>query len=141
MTHADEDGSTIPLILVFFLVALMVVAGAVTAGEAFVHQRDLQDVCDGAVAAAAASALDLDRSAAPGAGSDADFGAAQAAVDSYLQRDQLGTEVRIRAALTDDLQTLTLYCTQTRPVAFGAMFGFGDGIHHSTTSAARVPLG
>ena len=57
----DDRGSTVPLILGFFLIALLVVAGAVALGDAFVDQRNLQDVCDGAAAAAAASAADLDR--------------------------------------------------------------------------------
>lgn len=139
-TRGQDRGSTIPLILAFFLVALLVVAGAVTAGEAFVHQRDLQDICDGAATAAAASALNLDRSAAPGTGAEAEFGEAQPAVDAYLDRDQLDQDVQIRAVLSDDRQTLTLACTQTRTVAFGAMFGMSGGVRHTTTSSARVPL-
>ena len=53
-----DDGSVIPFVLGFFIIALLLVAGSVAAGDAFVQQRDLQDVCDGA-AVAAASAADL----------------------------------------------------------------------------------
>ena len=60
---ADEQGSTFPLIIGFFLLAMLVVAGSVAAGDAFVQQRGLQDTCDGAALAAAASAVDLSRDA------------------------------------------------------------------------------
>ena len=47
----DDTGSTIPMILGFFLLAMLMVAGSIALGQAFVQQRDLQDVCDGAAAA------------------------------------------------------------------------------------------
>ena len=53
---ADDRGSTIPLILGCFVVAFLIVAGSVAAGDAFLQQRNLQSVCDGAAAAAATSA-------------------------------------------------------------------------------------
>ena len=54
---SDDRGSTIPLILGFFLIGLLMVGGAVLASDAFTHQRDLQSVCDGA-AIAGANAID-----------------------------------------------------------------------------------
>ena len=57
----DDSGSTIPLILGFFLLAAADGRRLGRAGDAFVQQRDLQAVCDGAAAAAAASSADLDR--------------------------------------------------------------------------------
>ena len=48
----DDTGSTIPLIIGFFLISMLMVAGSVAAGDAFVQQRGLQDVCDGAALAA-----------------------------------------------------------------------------------------
>jgi hypothetical protein len=140
MNRPGERGSTLPLILGFFLVALMVIAGAVAAGDAVVQQRGLQDVCDGAATSAAASALDLDRAAAPGTGDYARFGAVQRAVADYLARDSSRRDVTVRAALSADARTLTLRCAQTLPVAFGAMFGRGGGVHHTVTSSVRVRL-
>ncbi|MDQ2751380.1 MAG: pilus assembly protein TadG-related protein, partial [Actinomycetota bacterium] len=64
MRIADDRRTTIPLILGFFIIALITVAGAVAAGDAFVQQRGLQDVCDGAAAAAAAGGADLNRGTA-----------------------------------------------------------------------------
>lgn len=136
--HGDR-GTTIPLILGFFLIALMVVAGAVAAGDAFVQQRSLQDVCDGAAAAGAAGAANLDRGTALG-GRALQFGDVQRVVDDYLARDPGRDVVHIRASLSADARTLRLTCSETTRIAFGAMFGRGAGLRHLATSAARAPL-
>lgn len=138
--NAPDRGSTIPLILGFFLVALMMTAGAVAAGDAFVQQRDLQDVCDGAAAAGAASAADLDRGTVIGTGPALRFAGVQRQVDAYLARDPDRAQVQIRAALSADARTLTLTCTETRRIAFGSMFGKGGGVRHLTTSSAQAPV-
>lgn len=135
-----ERGTTIPLILGFFIVALIAVAGAVAAGDAFVQQRGLQDVCDGAAAAGAAGAANLDRRAALADEPALRFADVQRVVDDYLGRDPGRDAVQIRASLSGDARTLRLTCAETTRVAFGAMFGKGDGIRHVATSAARSPL-
>ena len=137
MRVPDDRGTTIPLILGFFLIALMVVAGAVAAGDAFVQQRGLQDVCDGAASAGAAN---LDRAAALGSERALQFGDVQRVVDDYLARDSGRDAVQIRASLSADARTLKLTCTETARIAFGAMFGKGAGIRHLATSSARAPL-
>jgi hypothetical protein len=136
----DDRGTTVPLIIGFFIIALIAVAGAVAAGDAFVQQRGLQDVCDGAAAAGAASAADLDRSADLGDGTALRFGDVQRVVDDYLSRDPTRADVDIQATVSADARTLQLVCTETSSIAFGAMFGKGGGIHHIATSAARAPL-
>jgi hypothetical protein len=136
----DDRGSTLPLILGFFLIALMMIAGAVAAGDAFVQQRDLQDMCDGAATAAAASGVDLGRGGALQHESALQFGDVRTAILDYLARDPSRRDVRVRADLTDNDQTLTLTCQQTERIAFGAMFGRGSGVHHVVTSSARAPL-
>lgn len=137
---ADDRGSTIPLILGFFLVALMMIAGAVAAGDAFVQQRGLQEVCDGAAAAAAASAADLTRSGEVAAGNVLRFRDVARAVTDYLGRDPSREDVHVSPALSGDRGVFTLTCTETRPIAFGAMFGKGSGVRHVATSSARAPL-
>jgi putative Flp pilus-assembly TadE/G-like protein len=137
---AADRGSTIPLILGFFVIAFMMVAGAVAAGDAFVQQRGLQDVCDGAAAAGAAGAANLDRATAVGDGPALQFGDVQRVVDDYLARDPGRGGVRIHASLSRDARTLQLSCTETARIAFGAMFGKGGGIRHVATAAARAPL-
>jgi hypothetical protein len=136
----DDRGTTIPLILGFFIIALITVAGAVAAGDAFVQQRGLQDVCDGAAAAGAASAANLDRGAALASERSLQFADVQSVVDGYLARDSGRGAVHIQASLSADARTLQLTCTETAHIAFGAMFGKGDGIHHVARASARSPL-
>lgn len=135
----DERGSTIPLILGFFLLAFLVVAGSIALGEAFTQQRDLQDVCDGAAAAAAASAADLDRAHGLVGHGELRFAGVQRAVQSYLTRDPARRGVHARAVLSDDRERITLTCTQTTSLAVGRLFGRGH-VHHTATASARAPV-
>ncbi|HEY8301100.1 MAG TPA: pilus assembly protein TadG-related protein [Jatrophihabitans sp.] len=140
MNDHDDSGSTLPLILGFFLIALLMVAGSVAAGDAFVQQRSLQDVCDGAATAAAASGVDLGRGGALESEQQLQFGDVRTAVGDYLARDPARHEVRVSAHLSADRRTLSLTCEQTAPIAFGAMFGKGGGVHHVATASAQAPL-
>lgn len=135
----DDRGSTIPLILGFFLLALVLVAGSVALGQAFVQQRDLQDVCDGAAAAAAASSADLDRSVSVASAPSLRFADVGPAVDTYLARDVSRRGVRVRAALSPDGERITLTCTQTRTLPLGGVVGRGQ-VTHTATSSARAAV-
>lgn len=136
----DDSGSTLPLILGFFLLALIMVAGSIAAGDAFVQQRDLQDVCDGAATAAAATGVDLGRGGALAGEQSLQFGDVDGAVSAYVARDPSRSAVRFSAQFSPDRRTLTLRCEQTEHIAFGAMFGKGAGVHHVVTSSVRAPL-
>lgn len=136
----DDRGSTVPLILGFFLVSLLMVAGAVAAGDAFVQQRGLQSLCDGAAADAAGSAIDLDRGPGVGTGDALRFADVDAAINDYLARDPERANIRVRAGLSADRETITLTCTDTATIAFGSFFGKGGGIVQNATSSARAPL-
>jgi uncharacterized membrane protein len=136
---SDDRGSTVPLILGFFLVALLLVAGAVALGDAFVDQRNLQDVCDGAAAAAAASAADLDREHGLTSGGSLRFADVESAVTTYLARDAGRRDVRVTAQMSDDGTRITLHCEQTIPLAFGAFFGRAN-LRHTATSSARAAV-
>jgi uncharacterized membrane protein len=138
----DDRGSTIPLILGFFLLALMVVAGSVALGDAFVQQRSLQDICDGAAAAAAASAGDLDRETGIAIGDAAlRFTDVHDAVAAYLARDPARRSVHVSAALSADRERITLRCEQSTSLAFGAIFGRRQVRHTATSSARAAVLG
>ncbi len=139
-TRRDDAGSTLPLILGFFLLALIMVAGSIAAGDAFVQQRDLQDMCDGAATAAAASGVDLGRGGELGGEHALQFGDVDGAVSAYVARDPARRAVHISAHLSTDRRTLSLRCEETEHIAFGAMFGKADGVHHIATSSARAPL-
>jgi Flp pilus assembly protein TadG len=138
--RVDDRGSTLPLILGFFLVALVVIAGSVAAGDAFVQQRGLQDVCDGAAAAAAASGVDVGRDGELESEHALQFGDVQSALSVYLSRDASRGAVRVSTRMSTDARTLTLTCAQTEHIAFGAMFGRAGGVHHVVRSSARAPL-
>jgi Flp pilus assembly protein TadG len=135
----DETGSTIPLIIGFFLISMLMVAGSVAAGDAFVQQRGLQDVCDGAALAGAASAVDLNRSHRIAARGALRFAAVEPVVADYLARDPGREDVQVAIALSADSRTLTLTCTERRQITFGVLFGQGSGVQHVVTSAARAP--
>ncbi|HET8581643.1 MAG TPA: pilus assembly protein TadG-related protein [Jatrophihabitans sp.] len=135
----DQRGSTIPLILGFFLLALLMVAGSIALGDAFVQQRELQDVCDGAASAAAASAADLTRGGGLGSGADLQFADVQRRVDAYLSRDAGRRDVHVTARLSADRRRITLHCEQTTDVAFGGFFGRRH-VRHTATSSARSEL-
>ena len=136
-----DEGSTIPLILGFFLIALIMVAASVALGQAFVQQRDLQDVCDGAASAAAASSADLDRESSVAAGTSLRFAHVDDEVDAYLRRDPSRRGVRVAVALSADRERITLTCRQTRALAFGAFFGRGHVLHTTTSSARAAVVG
>lgn len=134
-----ERGSTLPLILGFFVLAMLMVAGSVALGQAFVQQRDLQSVCDGAAAAAAASGGNLDREHGVGSGSSLRFGDVHAVVAAYLARDPDRRAVTVRAQLSGGGTRLTLTCRQRRNLPLGGLFGRAH-VDHTATSTARAAL-
>ncbi|MDT4939474.1 MAG: hypothetical protein QOG80_3145 [Pseudonocardiales bacterium] len=136
----NDRGSTIPLILGFVVVGMFTTAAAVAAGDAFVQQRGLQSVCDGAAAAAAAAAADLGRGSGIGASGYLAFTAVQDAVDRYLAREPDRSSVRVQSNVSPDRTTIALTCTETTHIAFGRAFGKGAGVHHVARSSARAPL-
>ena len=138
---ADDRGSTIPLILGCFVLAFLIVAAGVAAGDAFVQQRGLQNVCDGAAAAAATSAdLAADRATGEVGGSALRLANVQDAVDGYLSREASRSTVRIDATLSADSETVSLACVEHTAIVFGALFGKGGGVDHRAFSTARAPL-
>lgn len=136
----DDRGSTIPLVLGFFLIAALLCAGAIAAGDAFVQQRGLQSVCDGAAVAAAAGSADLDRGVGLASEPDLRFAGAQAAVAQYLARDPGRRRVEVESTVGDGGQLISVQCVEVRTIAFGTVFGKGGGVRHVVHSSARAPL-
>ncbi|GAB2469213.1 pilus assembly protein TadG-related protein [Jatrophihabitans fulvus] len=135
----DDRGSIIPLVLGFFVIALLVVGGSTALGQAFVQQRDLQSTCDGAAAAAAADAGDLDRGGDVGEGASLRFADVDAAVGRYLARDPDRDDVTVRASLSSDRTRITLRCERTQPLAFGGLIGRAT-VRHTAVSTARAAV-
>jgi Flp pilus assembly protein TadG len=135
-----EDGSTIPLVLGFFLIGLLVVAGAVLASDAYTEQRDLQSICDGA-ALAAANAVDSRAARTQPLDEALPLAGVQQAVESYLARDSSRATVSIRAAVAPDGRTVTADCHRHTQLAFGSVIGKADGIDQHAVAHARSILG
>jgi hypothetical protein len=135
-TMTDDRGSTIPLILGFFLIGLLMVAGAVLASDAFTHQRDLQSVCDGA-AVAGANAIDGPAARTRELTATLPLAAVQAAVQDYLAEDAGRAEVSVQTGLSADGSTVLADCRSSTQLAFAALFGRPDGIEQHARSEAQ----
>jgi Flp pilus assembly protein TadG len=136
--HRDpEAGSTLPFVLVCWLVAALMGFGAIAASDAFLEQQDVQSICDGAALAAADRAdeavvytqgvgatLPLTRSAAEAAVADqlADAGAA---LDAWSAETD-GAEVTVR-------------CTRSVHIAFDWLFLGGEPLERTAVASARAP--
>src|SRR6185437_11917679 len=83
---SGDRGSVTPLVLGFFLIGLLVVAGAVLASDALTRQRDLQSICDGA-AVAAANAVDPQAARTEELSDALPLADVEQAVDDYLADD------------------------------------------------------
>lgn len=138
----------IPMIMLAFVVAGLMVCGSVAASAAFLAQRDLAGLCDGA-AVAAANAADLERrtaldgplpalsSAVPPAALPLTDASVAAALTAY-RADDLGAPVDL-AADTDG-QTVTVTCRRRVRIPFGAVLGHRDGLDRTVVARARSPL-
>ena len=132
-----ERGSTLPFVLVCWLVAALMSFGAIAASDAFLEQQAVQSACDG-VALAAANQADEALLYARGLGSELPLAraSAQAAV-----ADQLA-DGRIRldswSAETDGAE-VTVRCTRLVQIAFGWLFLAGEPLERTAVSSARAP--
>ena len=110
-----DRGSVTPLVLGMMVCLLVLTAGVTAAGSAFLAGQRLQRLCDGAVAAAA-GAVNPNRSSSVGAGS----GDPVAAANDYLR--VRGPDVGAVVAL--GAETVSAQCSNEAPITFGALFGF-----------------
>jgi uncharacterized membrane protein len=128
------------MILMAFIVAGLIIVGSVVAGGAFLAQRDLQSVCDGA-AIAGAQALDDPEFYKSGVGSDGalPLGGVQNAVQQYAAQDatSLRDEAATNASVADDHVTVAVTCTKTTHLTFGTVFGYGSGLEQHASAHAR----
>jgi hypothetical protein len=132
-----EQGSTLPFVLVCWLVAALMTFGAIAASDAFLEQQELQAVCDGA-ALAAANQADEAVLYADGVGADLPLtrSAAQAAVADQLADG--GTRLDAWSAETDGVE-VSVRCTRYVEIAFGWLFLRGEPLERTAVAAARAP--
>ncbi len=136
-TAAGERGSTLPLVLVCWLVAALMALGAIAASDAFLELQEVQSVCDGA-ALAAANAADESVLYTAGVGSDLPLtrATAQAAVADQLA--DAAADLDSWAAETDGVR-VTVRCTRSVEIAFGWLFLGGEPLERTAVAGARAP--
>ena len=136
-TAAGERGSTLPFVLVCWLVAAFMVLGAIAASDAFLEQQEVQSVCDGAALAAANSADEAVLYTA-GVGRDLPLtrATAQAAVADQLA--DAAADLDSWAAETDGVR-VTVRCTRSVEIAFGWLFLGGEPLERTAVAGARAP--
>ena len=132
-----EAGSTLPFVLVCWLVAALMALGAIAASDAFLEQQEVQSVCDGA-ALAAANAADEAVLYGDGVGSDLPLTrtTAQAAVADQLA--DAAAELDSWTAETDGVE-VTVRCTRSVQIAFGWLFLGGEPLERTAVASARAP--
>lgn len=135
--HDGEQGSTLPLVLVAWLVGALMAFGAIAASDAFLEQQEVQSVCDSAALAAANHA---DEAVLYTQGVQAQLpltrAAAQAAVADQLA--DAGARLSAWSAETDGAE-VTVRCTRHVEIAFGWLFLGGDPLERTATASARAP--
>ncbi|MGY1749182.1 pilus assembly protein TadG-related protein [Modestobacter sp. SYSU DS0511] len=132
-----EAGSTLPFVLVCWLVAALMVLGAVAASDAFLEQQEVQSVCDGA-ALAAANQADEAAVYRQGVGPDLPLTrlGAEAAVADQLA--DAGVRLDAWSAVTDGAE-VTVRCTRVVEIAFGWLFLAGEPLERTAVASARAP--
>ena len=135
--HDPERGSTLPFVLVCWLVAALMAFGAVAASDAFLEQQQVQAACDGA-ALAAANHADEAALYTRGVGSElpvSPAGAEEAVAD---QLADAGVRLDAWSAATDGVE-VTVRCTRSVQIAFGWLFLGGQPLERSAVASARAP--
>ena len=134
-----ERGSTLPFVLVCWLVAALMTFGAICASDAFLEQQEVQSICDSA-ALAAANQTDDGLVYRSGVGAELPLTAASAAAavaddlaDGGISLDSWNTE-------TDGAE-VTVRCTRSVQVAFGWLFLGGQPLDRTAVASARAPTG
>ena len=137
---ASERGSSLPLVLVCWLVAALMALGAVAASDAFLEQRSVQSVCDAAALAAANQADEAAVYAAGVTGGTLPLtrAGAQAAVADSLAAG--GAVLDSWSAETDGAE-VTVRCTRHVEIAFGWLFLGGQPLERTALAGARAPTG
>ncbi|MGY1641205.1 pilus assembly protein TadG-related protein [Geodermatophilus sp. SYSU D00703] len=133
----SERGSTLPLVLVCWLVAALMAFGAISASDAFLEQQEVQAVCDGA-ALAAANATDEAALYATGLGSALPLTVASTRAAVADQLVDGGTPLDAWSTETDGVE-VTVHCSRRVEIAFGWLFRGGEPLDRTAVASARAP--
>ena len=132
-----ERGSTLPFVLLCWPLAALMVFGAIAASDAFLEQREVQSICDGA-ALAAADRTDEGVVYADGVGAALPLTteSTQTAVAEHLAAD--GSRLDSWSTSTDGTE-VTVRCTRQAEIAFGWLFLGGRPLSRTAVASARAP--
>jgi Flp pilus assembly protein TadG len=133
----DEAGSTLPFVLVCWLVAALMVFGGIAASDAFLEQQAVQSICDGAALAAADQA---DEAVVYSLGVGAQLPLTRSAAEAAVADQLADADVQLDAwsAETDGVE-VTVRCTRSVPIAFGWLFLGGQPLERTAVASARAP--
>ena len=140
MRTAERDGdrgSALPFVLLCWLVAALMVFGAIAASDAFLEQRQVQSICDGA-ALAAADRTDEGVVYTDGVGAALPLTAesTQTAVAEHLADG----DARLDSWSTStDGTEVTVRCTREADIAFGWLVLGGRPLERTAVASARAP--
>ncbi|GAB3359698.1 hypothetical protein GCM10027300_31280 [Modestobacter lapidis] len=134
---AFERGSTLPFVLVCWLVAALMAFGAIAASDAFLEQQQVQSTCDGA-ALAAANQVDEAALYSRGVGTALPLTPAGAEAAVADQLTDAGVRLDGWSAATDGIE-VTVRCTRTVQIAFGWLFLGGEPLERTAVASARAP--
>jgi uncharacterized membrane protein len=132
-----ERGSVLPFVLLCWLLAALMVFGAIAASDAFLEQRQVQSICDGA-ALAAADRTDEGVVYTDGVGAALPLttDSTQTAVAEHLAAD--GARLDSWSTSTDGTE-VTVRCTREADIAFGWLFLGGRPLDRTAVASARAP--
>ena len=133
----SERGSTLPLVLVCWLVGALMVFGAIAASDAFLEQQEVQSLCDGA-ALAAANSTDEGVVYRDGVGAALPLSLASTRAAVADQLADGGDDLDAWSAETDGVE-VTVRCTRFVDIAFGWLFLGGDPLERTAVASARAP--
>jgi Flp pilus assembly protein TadG len=132
-----EAGSTLPFVLVCWLVGALMVFGAIAASDAFLEQQQVQSVCDGA-ALAAADQADEALVYAHGVGAHLPLSRSVAETAVADQLTDAGVSLDAWSAQTDGAE-VTVRCTRSVHIAFDWLFLGGNPLERTAVASARAP--
>ncbi|HEV7728281.1 MAG TPA: pilus assembly protein TadG-related protein [Modestobacter sp.] len=133
----DERGSTLPFVLVCWLVAALMVFGAIAASDAFLEQQQVQAICDGAALAAADQA---DEAAVYTQGVGAQLPLTRTSAEAAVADQLADADARLDSwsASTDGVE-VTVSCTRSVEIAFSWLFLAGEPLERTAVASARAP--
>ncbi|MEJ7770746.1 MAG: pilus assembly protein TadG-related protein [Geodermatophilaceae bacterium] len=133
-----DVGSSLPFVLLCWMIAALMTFGGIAASDAFLKQVDVQTVCDGAALAAANEVAPVSAYSGNGIalGLPLDQHTATTAIADYLADG--GTDLDAWSATTTGVE-VTVTCTRNVQIAFGWLFLAGDSLKRTAVASAQAP--